>query len=236
MFEILIAEEDPLVVDVLRGALSREGLTQVCSASSGRRALSMIDRGSWSLVILDVGLPDISGFDVAARIRQRHPDVSILFLSSSDSTADKLMGFGVGADDFVTKPFDSLEVVARARVLLRRNSARQQGRIHDYGRFEIRLDEGRLLVDGRDVTVPAREFRLLAFLAEHEGMVYSAAEIYRAVWGADPIGAGDHNTVSVHVRRLRERIERVPSNPELLVTVRGLGYKLAAAKTVAQLR
>jgi two-component system response regulator RegX3 len=228
MFEIMIVDDEPAVADVLEIALRREGFNDVHTALTGRDALSLASSSPWSLVILDIGLPDMSGLDLAATLRERSPDVAILFLSARDSTADTLMAFGVGADDYVTKPFNPLEVVARARALLRRNakSAQQENRVFDFGRFEIRPDQGRLIVAGRDTVVPAREFQLLSFLAQNAGTVYSAAEIYRAVWSADPIGAADHNTVCVHIHRLRERIEPTPSQPQYLLTIRGLGHKL----------
>ncbi|MRR11748.1 response regulator transcription factor, partial [bacterium] len=228
MPRILIVEDEPLIVDVLQIALRREGFTDVVAAPTARQALASAAHEPFDLAVLDIGLPDISGLEVAVALRRHSPDISVLFLTARDSNADKLMGFGVGGDDYVTKPFDPLEVVARVRALLRRTSGRAEGgnRRYDFGHFEVRPDEGRLIVEGRDVAVPAREFQLLAFLAANRDTIYSASDIYRAVWGEDPIGAADQNTVSVHVHRLRNRIEPDPAHPQYLVSIRGLGYKL----------
>lgn len=236
MARILIVEDEPLIVDVLQIALRREGFTEVSAASSARQALALAAHEPFDLAILDIGLPDISGLEVAVALRRQVPEISILFLTARDSNADKLMGFGVGGDDYVTKPFDPLEVVARVRALLRRTTpvSESANRHYDFGRFEIRPDEGRLIVDGRDVAVPAREFQLLAFLASNRDTIYSASDIYRAVWGEDPIGAADQNTVSVHIHRLRNRIEPDPAHPRFLVSTRGLGYKLVQPAEVPE--
>jgi DNA-binding response OmpR family regulator len=228
MPRILIVEDEPLIVDVLQIALRREGFTDVAAVPTARPAMAASADQSFDLAILDIGLPDVSGLEVAVALRRQNADISILFLTARDSNADKLMGFGVGGDDYVTKPFDPLEIVARVRALLRRATAKGQSANprYDFGHFEVRPDEGRLIVEGRDVTIPAREFQLLSFLAANRDTVYSAAEIYRAVWGEDPIGAADQNTVSVHVHRLRNRIEPDPSSPRYLLSMRGLGYKL----------
>lgn len=235
MPRILIVEDEPLIIDVLQIALRREGFTDVASAPTARQALASAAHETFDLAILDIGLPDISGLEVAVALRRQTPDISVLFLTARDSNADKLMGFGVGADDYVTKPFDPLEVVARVRALLRRRGGGPEAGAHryDFGRFEVRPDEGRLIVDGRDVSVPAREFQLLAFLAANRDTIYSASDLYRAVWGEDPIGAADQNTVSVHVHRLRNRIEPDPAHPRYLVSIRGLGYKLVQPQDAA---
>ncbi|MHB1324020.1 MAG: response regulator transcription factor [Coriobacteriia bacterium] len=228
MPRILIVEDEPLIVDVLQIALRREGFTQVASAGTAKQALAASAHEPFDLAILDIGLPDISGLEVAVALRRQTPDISILFLTARDSNADVLMGFGVGGDDYVTKPFDPMEVAARVRALLRRTApvSEAPNRRYDFGRFEIRPDEGRLIVEGRDVPVPAREFQLLAFLASNRDTIHSASDIYRAVWGEDPIGTADQNTVSVHIHRLRNRIEPDPAHPTYLVSIRGLGYKL----------
>jgi len=226
--QVLIVDDEPCIVDVLQIALRRDGFTDVASAATGREALAAASRGALGAVILDIGLPDTSGFDLALAIRRARPEVPVIFLTARDSDADKLMGFGVGGDDYVVKPFNPLEVVARVRALMRRTYARSEAvkTVYDFGRFEVQPDEGRLLVDGNDVSLPAREFQLLCFLAKHRATLYSATDIYRAVWGDEPLGLTDQNTVSVHVHRLRAKIEPDPSNPQFLVTVRGLGYKL----------
>jgi DNA-binding response OmpR family regulator len=224
---ILIVEDEPSIVDVLRLALRREGLAHVVAAGTGEDAVALARSQRPALVVLDIGLPDMSGLEVAERLRNMLTDVPLLFLTARDSDSDKLAGFGAGADDYVTKPFNPLEVAARVKALLRRSAPSVQPELeYDLGRFVLYPEEARLVVGGEEVAAPARELQLLGFLAKHEGRVFSADEVYRQVWKAEPIGPSDQNTVSVHVRRLRERIEEDPANPQYLVTVRGLGYKL----------
>lgn len=225
---VLIVEDEIGVVDVLRLALRREGIARVAVAQTGNSALASARAERPSLVVLDIGLPDVSGLDVATGLRQFLPEVPLLFLTGADSDADKLRGFSAGADDYVTKPFNPLEVAARVKALLRRSTSFEQPPMeYDFGRFVVYPQEGRLVVDGVDVQAAARELELLRFLARFEGRAFSAGELYRRVWNAEPLGPSDQNTVSVHIRRLREHIERDPSHPEYLVTVRGLGYKLS---------
>lgn len=231
---LLIVDDEPSIVDVLEVALRRDSFTDILSASTGREALAAVSSGSLDGVILDIGLPDASGFDLAVAIRRARPEVPIIFLTARVSDVDKLMGFGVGADDYIVKPFNPLEVVARVRALMRRTYANtENGRtVYDFGRFEVQPEEGRLIVDGKDIAVPAREFQILCFLAKHPSTLYSATEIYRAVWGEEPFGLTDQNTVSVHVHRLRAKIEPDPLEPRYLITVRGLGYKLVQPSEV----
>jgi DNA-binding response OmpR family regulator len=174
-------------------------------------------------------LPDGDGFTLAGRLRKL-TSAPILFLTARSLDIDKLTGFSVGGDDYVTKPFNPLEVVARIKAHLRRSKglAEETPPVHDCGRFRLFEDEGRLEVDGRDVPMPAREFHLLAFFCRHRGRVFSKRQLYRQVWGEEPVGEADDNTVQVHVRRIRERIEADASDPRMLLTVRGLGYRLVA--------
>lgn len=220
------------VVDVLRVALRREGIARISVAPNGTAALACAHAETPSVVVLDIGLPDASGLDIAAGIRQFLPEVPLLFLSGRNSDADKLKGFQVGADDYVTKPFNPLEVAARVKALLRRSEAVSKPPLeYDFGRFQLYPEEGRLVVEGHEVSAPARELELLAYLARHEGRAFSANDLYRRVWHAEPLGPSDQNTVSVHIRRIREHIEAEPADPQYLITVRGLGYRLSRPQT-----
>ncbi len=224
---ILIVEDEQKIADLLRIVLEREGFSAIAHAATAADAVRLAEAERPALVVLDVMLPDGNGFDVAARLRT-FTDAPILFLTARDSDADTLCGFGVGGDDYVTKPFNPLEVVARIKAHLRRarGVAAERGRVHDLGSVRIEEEAARVLVDGAEVPMPAREFRLLCFLAAHPGRVFSPRQLYRQVWEEEPVGSSDDNTVSVHIRRIRERIEADPSAPTLVVTVRGLGYKL----------
>jgi two-component system, OmpR family, response regulator RegX3 len=182
--------------------------------------------------VLDVMLPGQSGFDICPKIREIS-DAYILFLTARVSDLDVLTGFAIGGDDYITKPFNPLEIAARIKARLRRNLApspalKEAGRKHDFGRFILDEEAGDLIVEGIAVQTPAQVFLLLQYLCQHPNTVISKTQMLEAVWGFDSFV--DDNTVTVHIRRIRERIEKDPSHPELLVTVRGLGYKLVKGK------
>ena len=229
---ILVVDDEDNISGLVRIALEREGFERVLTAATVAEALATARAENPALIVLDVMLPDGSGFDAATAIRQ-FSQAPILFLTARDTDVDKLTGFGVGGDDYVTKPFNPLEVAARVRAHVRRASAAAGGgpggdasRVYDGGGFCLHEAEGRLVVGGADVAIPAREFQLLAYLCANPGRVFSKRQLYRQVWGEEALGEADDNTVQVHVHRLREKIEPVPSSPRYLVTIRGLGYKL----------
>lgn len=225
---ILLVDDERRITELLRLVLEREGLRDVVEASTAAEALASAEETPPALVVLDVMLPDGDGFLLAGELRKL-TGAPILFLTARSLDIDKLTGFGVGGDDYVTKPFNPLEVVARVKALLRRAGGQSDDpaeRVHACGRFTLYEAEGRLVVEGRDVPLPAKEFGLLAHLCANRGRVFSKRQLYRAVWGEEPMGEADDNTVQVHVRRLREKIELDASDPRHLLTVRGLGYKL----------
>jgi DNA-binding response OmpR family regulator len=224
---ILLVDDERPILDLLRLVLEREGFRDVACAETAAEALELTEAVPPALIVLDVMLPDGDGFALAGRLRKLTA-APILFLTARSLDIDKLTGFGVGGDDYVTKPFNPLEVVARIKAHLRRTAglAPEHPAVHECGRFRLSEDEGRLEVDGEDVAMPAREFKLLAHFCRNRGRVFSKRQLYREVWGEEPLGEADDNTVQVHVRRIRERIEEDPSEPKLLLTVRGLGYKL----------
>lgn len=225
---ILVVDDDANISGLVRIALEREGFERVLTAGTVAEALAVARAEAPALVVLDVMLPDGNGFDAAASIRG-FSEAPILFLTARDSDVDKLTGFGVGGDDYVTKPFNPLEVAARVKAHLRRGraTAADAPLALDDGRVVIEEQAARVTVDGAETPMPAREFKLLSFLAHNPDRVYSALQLYRIVWGDEPVGSADENTVSVHIRRVREKVERDPSSPRLVVTVRGLGYKLS---------
>ena len=231
---ILIVDDEQSIIDLLRLVLEREGLSDIAEAATAAAAVESVRACEPSLIVLDVMLPDGDGFALAGVLRTLTA-APILFLTARSTDLDKLTGFGVGGDDYVTKPFNPLEVVARIKARLRRSETTAAsgdrapaapGVIHDWGTFRLLEDEGRLEVEGRDVAIPAREFQLLAFLCRNAGRLFSKRQLYAQVWGEESLGGPDDNTVQVHVHRLREKIEPVPAEPRHLVTMRGLGYKL----------
>ncbi|WP_042169800.1 response regulator transcription factor [Paenibacillus gorillae] len=228
--KILIVDDEPSIVKMLRMVLVKEGFEQVYTAGSCREALEQIERYGADIIILDVMLPDGNGLELCSKLRT-YGNPYILFLTAKVSDLDVLNGFAVGGDDYILKPFNPLEIAARIKARVRRMGetseplARAIKPVYSFGRFQLNESEGELLVDGKPVSCPAQVFQLLLHFCKHPGIVFSKTQLYEAVWGLD--GLGDDNTVMVHIRRIRERIEHDPGMPTHLLTVRGLGYKLA---------
>ncbi|MGU3372186.1 response regulator transcription factor [Bacillus mycoides] len=224
---ILLIDDETAILQLLTTILEKEGFSYITTATSAEIALSLTEQNNYDLIILDVMLPGQSGFDICPIIRQK-TDCPIFFLTAKTSDVDKISGFSYGADDYITKPFNPLEVVARMKAQLRRHMKQniQEQRIYSFsfGRFEIDQHSAELTVDGNVVECSAQLFQLLLFFCENPNYVFSKEELYEKVWGA-PAYNGDDNTVMVHIRKLREKIEQDPSKPEYIKTVRGLGYK-----------
>ncbi|MDO8847139.1 MAG: response regulator transcription factor [Coriobacteriia bacterium] len=223
---VLIVEDELDIADAVRLALERDDVRPVYIAGSLADGRDVLARAEIAVAIIDIGLPDGSGLDLAVEMRSSGSSAAIFFLTARDSEVDRLAGFGVGADDYITKPFSPLELSARVRAFFRRSHAgTQDDQSIVVGRVRIGVRSGTVEVDGEPVALPALEFKLLRFLAEHRGLAFTPAELYEKVWSAAALGQTDENNVRVHVRRLREHIETDPSHPELLVTLRGLGYR-----------
>ncbi|MGD6843549.1 response regulator transcription factor [Bacillus infantis] len=230
--EILLVDDEKSIVKLMETVLRKEGFSSIHTAYTAEEALECVSRYTIDIVVLDVMLPGQSGFDICPKIREIS-DAYILFLTARVSDLDVLTGFAIGGDDYITKPFNPLEIAARIKARLRRNQAaspaiKDPGRKHDFGRFILDEEAGDLIVEGQAVQTPAQVFLLLQYLCQHPNTVISKTQMLEAVWGFDSFV--DDNTVTVHIRRIRERIEKDPSHPELLVTVRGLGYKLVKGK------
>jgi two-component system response regulator RegX3 len=223
MTRLLVIEDEESFSETLEYMLTREGF-EVVVAATGPDGLSEFDRHGADLVLLDLMLPGLPGTEVCRALRQRS-DVPVIMLTARDSEVDKVVGLEMGADDYVTKPFSSRELVARIRAVLRRrgDGAEPVPSVIEAGPVRLDADRHVVTVRGQDATFPLREFELLEFLLRNAGRVLTRGQLIDRVWGADYVG--DTKTLDVHVKRLRSKIELDPSNPEHLVTVRGLGYK-----------
>ncbi|WP_298228000.1 response regulator transcription factor [Gryllotalpicola sp.] len=223
MTRILLVEDEPSLSEPLAFLLRREGY-EVVIAETGTDAVGIFDRDGADLILLDLMLPGIPGTEVCREIRTRS-SVPIIMLTAKDSEVDIVVGLELGADDYVTKPYSSRELLARIRAVLRR---RTEPDIVDDGVLEVgdvRMDVDRhtVSVSGTDTPMPLKEFELLELLLRNAGRVLTRGQLIDRVWGSDYFG--DTKTLDVHIKRIRSRIERNPSDPKMLVTVRGLGYR-----------
>jgi two-component system response regulator RegX3 len=223
---VLVVEDEESFSDALSYMLRREGY-EVAVAATGPEALALYDRSGADLVLLDLMLPGLSGTEVCRSLRQRS-NVPIIIVTARDSEVDKVVGLELGADDYVTKPFSSRELVARIRAVLRRGGDTEDLVTSALEAGPVRMDVERhtVAVDGDTVSLPLKEFDLLELLLRNAGRVLTRGQLIDRVWGADYVG--DTKTLDVHVKRLRSKIEPDPANPKYLVTVRGLGYKFEA--------
>jgi DNA-binding response OmpR family regulator len=220
---ILLVEDEKTLAKALKFNLEKEGF-RVEVAFDGEEALNAMSRKEPDLVILDLMLPKIDGYEVCRSIR-RSSDVPIIMLTARDEDIDKILGLELGADDYMTKPFNTRELLARIRAILRR-TVQQAAAAKNFikiGDLQIDAIKRKVTVKGREVTLTSREFNLLSLLASNPGKVYSREELLEEIWGDDY--SGDVRTVDVHIRHLREKIEEFPAEPNIILTVWGAGYK-----------
>ena len=228
MTRILVVEDEESYRDPLTYQLTREGF-EVIEAADGNSALAAYDAEGADLVLLDLMLPGLSGTEVCRELRARG-DVPVIMLTAKDSEIDKVVGLELGADDYVTKPYSYRELLARVRAVLRRRQPNDSAEHDEDGVLEVgpvRMDVERhtVTVSGESVALPLKEFDLLELLMRNAGRVLTRGQLIDRVWGADYVG--DTKTLDVHVKRIRSKIEPDPGTPKYLLTVRGLGYKLA---------
>ena len=223
MTRLLVVEDEESFSDALSYMLRREGF-EVDVAATGPEALEHFDRAGADLVLLDLMLPGLSGTEVCRALRQRSA-VPVIMLTARDSEIDKVVGLELGADDYVTKPFSSRELVARIRAVLRRGGEPEElvPAVLEAGPVRMDVDRHTVSVRGEAVPMPLKEFELLELLLRNAGRVLTRGQLIDRVWGADYVG--DTKTLDVHVKRLRGKIETDTADPHHLVTVRGLGYK-----------
>ena len=226
MTRILVVEDEESFSEALAYLLAREGF-DVGVADTGIKAIEEFDRNGADLVLLDLMLPGLSGTEVCRQLRSRS-NVPIIMLTAKDSEIDKVVGLELGADDYVTKPYSSRELVARIRAVLRRNgedlSTDNEGHLLTAGPVRMDTERHLVLVDGVTINLPLKEFELLEFLMRNSGRVLTRMQLIDRVWGADYVG--DTKTLDVHIKRLRSKIEKDPATPLHIQTVRGLGYKM----------
>jgi two-component system response regulator ResD len=223
MSSVLVVDDDETVAQVVVSYLERAG-HQVEHVADGAAALKAIDANPPDLLVLDLMLPEIDGLEVCRRVRRSHPDLPVIMLTALGEAEDRIAGLEVGADDYVTKPFSPRELVLRIDSVLRRSTAaRQPARLLRAGAITVDRAARRATRAGVELALTVRELELLAYLLEHPGVAFNRDELMREVWGWT---FGDQSTVTVHVRRLREKVEDDPTNPTLIKTVWGVGYRL----------
>ena len=221
---VLVVDDEKTLVKALSFNLEKEGF-RVEQAHDGKEALEKVYDLKPDIVVLDLMLPEVDGFEVCRQIRKKL-EIPIIMLTARSEDIDKVLGLELGADDYLTKPFNSRELVARIKAILRRSSVREEEakKMVQIGKLKVDLMQHRARVDDKEISLTSKEFALLSFLASNAGNVYSREQLLEQVWGYDYYG--DVRTVDVHIRHLREKIEKDPANPDLVITVWGTGYKL----------
>ena len=225
MAKILVVEDEETLSEAIAFLLSKEGF-EVNVAVDGPDAIAQFEKSGADLILLDLMLPGLSGTEVCRQIRAKSA-VPIIMLTAKDSEIDKVVGLEIGADDYVTKPYSSRELIARIRAVLRRGElldSADDGAILEVGPVRMDTDRHVISVNGAQVAIPLKEFELLEFLMRNPGRVLTRIQLIDRVWGSDYVG--DTKTLDVHVKRLRAKIEKDPANPEYIQTVRGMGYKM----------
>ncbi|MCU1557128.1 MAG: response regulator transcription factor [Microbacteriaceae bacterium] len=226
MTRILIVEDESSLSEPLAFLLGREGY-ETTIAADGPAALAEFDRNGTDLILLDLMLPGIPGTEVCREIRSRS-QVPIIMLTAKDSEVDVVVGLELGADDYVTKPYSTRELLARIRAVMRRRVEDDSEDLAVLEAGDVRMDVERhtVAVRGAETAMPLKEFELLEVLLRNSGRVLTRGQLIDRVWGADYFG--DTKTLDVHIKRIRSKIEKTPSDPTMLVTVRGLGYRFEA--------
>lgn len=222
--KVLVVDDEKLIVKGIRFSLLQDGMEVDC-AYDGEEAFNMAKANSYDMILLDVMLPKMDGFEVCQAIRE-FSDVPIVMLTAKGDDMDKILGLEYGADDYITKPFNILEVKARIKAIMRRTSPERapqvQSSVIEKGDIKLDCDSRRLFINDNEINLTVREFELLEILIKNENKVYSRESLLKIVWGEDY--PGDVRTVDVHVRRLREKIEANPSEPKYVHTKWGVGY------------
>ncbi len=223
---ILVVEDDREINRLVTDSMISEGF-QVTSAFSGVEAVSLFSQNEFQLVILDLMIPEKSGYEVLSRIRTNH-NTPVLILSAKSSEADKIIGLGLGADDYISKPFSVGELTARVHAQLRRylkySSGTNDSGIIRCGQIEINTHTFKVKIAEREVSLTSKEFDILKLFMQNPQKVFTKSQLFKSIWNEDYLH--DENTIMVHIHRLRDKIEQDPANPQIIQTVWGIGYKL----------
>lgn len=227
MYSILICDDEPDIVSALKIYLTSPDM-KIFTAGNGREALDILEREEIHLILMDIMMPVMDGISAMVKIREKS-NVPVILLTAKSEDSDKILGLNVGADDYVTKPFNPAEVIARVRSCLRRylqlgGNVRRDDETLKNGGIELDDREKRVMVDGEKVNLTPTEFDILRLFMKNPGKVFSPRDIYREVWHDSPLGS--ENTVAVHIRHLREKIEINPAEPRYITVVWGQGYRL----------
>ncbi len=220
---ILVVDDEKLIVKGIRFSLEQDGY-EVDVAYDGQEALDVFEKGSYDLILLDIMLPKLTGYEVCQQIRTVS-DVPIIMLTAKGEDMDKILGLDYGADDYITKPFNILEVKARIKAIMRRyksGSKPDADELLEKGDLKLDISNRRVYIAGNEINLTAKEFDVLELLLRHPDKVYSRSDLLNLIWGKDY--PGDERTVDVHIRRLREKIEQSPGNPKYVHTKWGVGY------------
>ena len=223
---VMLVDDEPDILDLLEKSLILEGFNNITKIGNGLSAVETCKKIQPDIIVLDVMLPDIDGYEVCKQIRE-FSHCPILFLSAKNDELDKILGLAVGGDDYVTKPFSPKEIAYRVKAQLRRLEYKQSPMQNDsikIGELMIDTDGCRVIKKDKEIELTAREFEILKHLAENIGRVISRERLYETVWGEDSFGCD--NTIMVHIRHLREKVEENPTLPSYIITVKGLGYKM----------
>jgi len=228
MYNILVCDDDKEIVNAIEIYLSKEGYN-ILKAYNGKQALKVIEKTEIHLIILDIMMPEMDGMTVANKIRQTK-SVPIIMLSAKSEDYDKVAGLNNGADDYVTKPFNPIELIARVNSQIRRYThlgsfkPKEEGTIYETGDLIINDDTKQVIAEGKEIKLTPTEYNILKFLTRNKGKVYSINQIYENVWQDEAYGA--ENIIAVHIRHIREKIEINPKEPKYLKVIWGIGYKI----------
>ncbi|ENQ3077001.1 response regulator transcription factor [Bacillus sp. WLY-B-L8] len=224
--KILVIDDEVGILRLLEITLRKENFSNIETASTGKEALQRIKEQVFDIILLDIMLPDISGFELCTEIR-KHINTPIIFVSARSTDFDKLTGLGIGGDDYITKPFNPLEVIARIKVILRRqkmyDSSQQQCTLYNYDYFTFNPESATLTVKNQPVECTAKELELLHFFCKNPNRIFTTAQLYEFVWGNDVFG--EEKTVTIHISKLRKKLGDDTRKPKIIVNLRGIGYK-----------